>query len=155
MNRKMSDLRRRQLDNNLEQVRSIKSFKPPKEGWIRELRNALGMSMKDLGERIGVIKQRVERIEKDEVNQKVTIETMARVAEALNCDFVYLFVPKNSLQSTLEEEALKAAKEIAGSVEKTMRLEKQGTSKSAQQERIKRIAKELIEKQDRRIWSKK
>ncbi len=155
MNRKMSDLRRRQLDNNLEQIKSVKSFKVPKDGWIRELRNALGMSMKDLGARIGVIKQRVERIEKDEINQKVTIETMARVAEALNCDFVYLFVPKNSLQSTLEEEALKTAKEIAGSVEKTMRLEKQGTSKSEQQERIKRVAKELIEKQDRRIWSKK
>jgi predicted DNA-binding mobile mystery protein A len=152
---KLDALRRQQIDLNLEDIKPMGSKKPPKDGWIKEIRNALGMSMKDLGARLGVIKQRIERIEKDEVNKKVTIETMSRVAEALNCEFVYFLIPKTSLQNTLESEALQAAKKLANSIEKTMSLEKQGTSKSAQAERIKEIAKELIEKQDRRIWRKK
>ncbi len=46
------------------------------------MRQALGMTMQDLGERLGVIKQRVERIEKDEVSGKVTLQTMQETARS-------------------------------------------------------------------------
>jgi predicted DNA-binding mobile mystery protein A len=111
------------------------------------------MTMQDLADRLGVIKQRVDRIEKDELGGNVTLKTLQETAEALNCDFVYFFVPKGEgLQKTLEEQALKAAREIVKSTEHTMELEEQGTSRDSQRRLVESIAQELVMKEDRRIW---
>ncbi len=63
------------------------------------------MSKVDLASRLGVIKQRVTRIEKDEVQEKLTLETMNRVAEALGCEFIYAIVPKDSLEERMRVQA--------------------------------------------------
>jgi predicted DNA-binding mobile mystery protein A len=86
--KKNSRLRRAQLDRSFIELKTL-NLRTPKKGWLKEIRESLGMSMKDLAERLGTIKQRIERIEKDEVASKVTLETMKKTAEAMNCDFVY------------------------------------------------------------------
>ncbi len=131
------------------------NLKTPKQGWVKEIREALGMSMQDLALRLGTIKQRIERIEKDEISKKVTLESMRKAADALDCNFIYFFVPRTSLQSTMNEQAMKAAEEIAKDVGHTMTLEAQGTSPAAKKELVQRLAQEMLLREDRKIWKAK
>lgn len=153
MAKKTSRLRRAQLDRAFNESLRGLSLGRPKSGWIREIREALGMSMADLALRLGVIKQRIERIEKDEIAGRLTIETLAKAAEALNCEFIYFLRPKESLQATVKKQAFKTARAIAANVETSMKLEDQGTSIKAQNDLIESLAEELLAKGDRRIWS--
>ncbi len=152
--KKNSGLRRSQLDRSFMDLKTI-NLRTPKKGWIKEVRESLGMSMKDLAERLGTIKQRIERIEKDEVAAKVTLETMRKTAEAMNCDFIYFVVPKNSLEETLKDQALKTAQKILKQVGKTMALEAQSTSNLSQKKMIENLAQEMLSKDDRKIWKVK
>ena len=85
MRKKNQKLIRDQLSNTLERFRSLKSINPPSKGWIRAVRDALGMNVRQLAERLNVDKSRVSRIERDEVEGNVTLKTMRRVGEALDC----------------------------------------------------------------------
>lgn len=156
MGSKTAKLRRHQLDRSFEESKRFLLGRLPKYGWVNEIREALGMTMQDLADRLGVIKQRVDRIEKDELTGSVTLKTMQETAEALSCDFVYFLVPKGpGLQATLESQARKAAQEIVKNTEHTMELEDQGTSKKAQQRLIESLMQDLLMKEDRKIWRTK
>lgn len=156
MSKKAAKLRRHQIDRNFEETKPFLRRKPPKYGWVNEIREALVMTMQDLADRLGVIKQRVDRIEKDEVAGSVTLKTLQEAAEALNCDFVYFFVPKGAgLQATLEKQARKAAEEIVKNTEHSMELEEQGTSRNSQQRLVESLTQELLIKEDRKIWRTK
>lgn len=88
---------REQLDCTFAQLSNIKVLQPPVKGWFRSIREALGMSGKQLGERMGVSQPGVVQIEKDEVSGAVTMKTMRQGAEAMDCVFVYAVVPRASL----------------------------------------------------------
>ncbi len=150
---KTAKLRRKQLDKQFANRRSL--YGPtPKGGWVREIRTALGMSMQALGQRLGVIKQRIEALEKAEVEGKVTVESLRKAAEALDCEFVYAFVPRKGLQTFLEQEARNVAMNLVSTTSHSMNLELQGTSKSSKADLVAEIAKKLVDQEDRRIWSK-
>lgn len=155
MSKNMSDLRRNQLDRFLNSDERLKSFKRPKSGWIKEIREALGMTLLDLANRLGVIKQNINQLERNEVSGKLTLASLEKAADALECELVYFLVPKTSLQSMVEEQALKAAKEIVSMTNTTMGLENQSASKKSQELLEKKLASELLLKKDRRIWKSK
>ena len=74
----------------------------PECGWVRAIRDALGMSTFELGERMGVTPSRVRQLE--------------RAARALNCRFSYAIVPNEPLEQMVRRQALeKAAAELAAS----------------------------------------
>ncbi|MBN1509674.1 MAG: hypothetical protein JW955_22700, partial [Sedimentisphaerales bacterium] len=77
---------------------------------------------------LGVIKQRVARIEKDELLGNVTLKTVSDVAEAMNCSFVYWIVPKTSLEETVRAQAKKIAEARLNRTSLTMSLEGQAVS---------------------------
>ncbi len=147
-------LRRSQLDRFFEQLKQVNLAKP-KQGWVKEIRESLGMSMQDLGSRLGVIKQRVERIEKDELSKKVTLETMHKAAEAMDCRFVYFLVPNSSLDQAVKDQAQKVAEEMSKMVEKTMRLEDQGASEKGRKQGIEMIKNKLLSENYKKLWRKK
>ena len=101
---------------------------PPK-GWIRAIRDALGMTAKQLANRLGVAQQAVAHIEKGELAGSVTIKTMRRIAESLDCVFVYGFVPRISLEETVSRQAKKIAAQRLSRVSQTMSLENQALSR--------------------------
>jgi predicted DNA-binding mobile mystery protein A len=152
MAKAIDKIRRRQLDRFFEKVHDILISPRPKMGWIREVRDALGMSASDLASRIGVIRQRVDRLERDEIHGKVTLESMKKAAHALDCEFVYFLVPRTSLEKTLNQQAIFAAKKIASEVEHTMKLEEQGTDIKSQKALLQDIANDMLLRNDRRIW---
>lgn len=129
MDAQMNRFMRSQLMSKLAiaQQAMRESPRPPK-GWIRSIRESLRMTGPQLGRRLGVIKQRVAQIEKDELLGKVTLKTMSQVAEAMDCSFVYWIVPRTSLEETVRSQAKKIAEARLNRTSLTMSLEGQAVS---------------------------
>lgn len=83
------------------------------------------MSAAQLARRLGVSQQAVTSIERNERRGAVTIATLARVAEAVDCDVVIEFRPKTSLEETVHRQAVAKARAERERVIHTMRLEDQ------------------------------
>ena len=122
MKPKQIKLAREQLDATLRRFEPLKSITPPNKGWIRAIRDVIGMTGEQLANRLNTNKQRVSRIEHDEKLGKVKIETLQNVAEALDCVFVYSFVPRNNLEQTVREQAQVIAEKRMARSNQMMRL---------------------------------
>lgn len=129
MDAQTSRFMRSQLMKQLAIVQQAMRESPrPRGGWIRSIRESLRMSGPQFGRRLGVIKQRVTRIEKDELLGNVTLKTMSQVAEALDCSFVYWIVPKTTLEETVRNQARKVAEATLSQTSRAMALEGQAIS---------------------------
>jgi len=119
------------IDNELPaMVEASKVFAKPHGGWIRSLREALGMTRSDLASRLGVEISTVSRIEANEVSEVVKLETMRRVAQELDCDFVYALVPRSPLEQRVSNRAFEIALQELAATSHTMQLEDQGVSQA-------------------------
>ena len=153
MRTERTKLVRRQLDAKLECFRPLKDIKPPRKGWIRAIRDALGMTGEQLARRIGTNKQRVARIESDESQGRVTIKTLRHVAEGLDCVFVYGFVPRTTLEETVRSRAMRVASKRMGKVSRTMELEQQGLDDREQQIILQDTTEQLMDTSLRTLWN--
>jgi len=141
-----------QLDGALRPYGVLLDAPRPQKGWLRAIREALGMSGAQLGSRLGLTKVRVSRIEQDEIAGKLTMETLRRVADAMDCVFVYAVVPKTSLADTVKERARLIARQRAERVAHTMRLEDQALSSEEIQQEIELEVERLIKTMPRSLW---
>lgn len=144
----MLDLQRRQLDGRLAQLALPET---PRGGWIRTIRQALGMTMEQLGRRLGISPQSVDGLEGREKSETLSIAKLREAAEALNCDLKIVFVPRTSLESTVRRQAELKARDERNRLIHTMRLE-------AQDEGVEKVLDEpraielWLTKRARRLW---
>jgi predicted DNA-binding mobile mystery protein A len=102
---------RRRLDEQLAPLRtSGRLMARPPDGWVRSIRNAMGMTAAQLGKRLGVSQQRALVIEKSENSGRITLASLARAAEALDCRLVYAIVPRSPLEKLVEDRAAMLAR---------------------------------------------
>lgn len=151
MKKKQKKIIREQLDDTLKRFSSIASVNRPMRGWIRAIRDALGMNMRQFANRLGVSKSRIPRIEQDEITGSLTLKTMNRVAETLDCVFVYGFVPRTSLDETVKKQASIAAKKRMSRLMHTMNLEAQGLSSKNAKKAFNNMVDEIIDSQSM-LW---
>lgn len=64
---------------------------------MKTVRLALGMNSATLGRRIGISPQGVRRLEQSEAEGSISLNTLAKIADGLNCDVRYVLVPRISL----------------------------------------------------------
>jgi len=145
-------LARNQLDQLLQEFTRLKAIQRPIRGWIRAIRDALGMSGAQLGQRLGMTRQGVVELEKSEVSGAASIKTMQKAAEALDCIFVYALVPRNSLQATVEQQARKVAQQQLDYTAHTMRLEDQLPTDAEQQAAFENLVQELVRTTPKSLW---
>jgi predicted DNA-binding mobile mystery protein A len=122
---------RRVLDRKLAELRPVHRFTPPPKGWIKALREALAMSQADLSRRMSVSQASVAAMERSESSGKIQLDTLRRVADAMECDLVYALVPRRTLESTLRDAAQRKLSPHLRSVAQSMRLENQDSSPNA------------------------
>jgi predicted DNA-binding mobile mystery protein A len=144
-----------QLDKTLSLFDSAKAIQPPVKGWIRAVRNALGMTGKQLAHRLKVSQPRIPQLEQDEVAGSVMLKTMQQVAEAMDCVFVYAMVPRTSLKDSIRVQARKVAAERMQRVSHTMLLEGQGLSAEETQASFDAAVEKLIREMPRELWEAK
>ncbi len=144
-----SRLRRRQLDQYLVKYADLS---PPPKGFISEIRQALEMSSYSLAERMKISQPAVIQLEESEKNGTITLSSLRKAAEALDCKIVYALVPNKSLEETIMRQAHIRAEQLSESLFKTMGLEKQATTNADKESIIQEIADELIQKGRRELW---
>ena len=143
----MKDLNKKliieQLDRKLEKLAVLNDLEISPKGWINAIRAGLNMSLVQLAKRLKKTSVSVKEIEQREEDKGITLKKLTEVAEALNCHFVYAFIPKDgSLEKLIEKRSLEVAKEIVMRTSQTMKLEDQENS----EERINKAIKDRAEK---------
>jgi predicted DNA-binding mobile mystery protein A len=142
-----------QLNEKLAQLTVLQHVNVPPIGWIKAIRNGIGMSMEQLGKKLSITKQGVMDIEKREKEGAITIKSMQELAKALDLKFVYGFVPNSgSLAQMIETRALEIASKIVERTSTTMKLEDQANSKERVEKAIKERASEIINKAPKILW---
>jgi predicted DNA-binding mobile mystery protein A len=142
----------KQLSQYLNSIESFKAVKLPAKGWVRALRDGLGMSRRQLADRLGLSTSRIQRLEEDEVSGAVTIKTLRKTAEAMDCVLVYAMIPRESLEATIKKQANKKAIQYLQGSSHSMKLEDQAISNKANQEMLEIITNKIISKSTRTLW---
>jgi predicted DNA-binding mobile mystery protein A len=145
-----------QLDKRFAKLKPLaQAVVRPSRGWIRAIREALGMTTGQLAKRLGVQQPRIIELEKGEVTGNITVRSLERAAEAMGCRLVYALVPIKPLTQTIEQRASQVAESQLASVEQTMRLEAQGVNdKGSRKKAHQRLARELLHR-PARLWDER
>lgn len=126
-------LRQKQLDRVLRPLRSASPIARPRLGWVRALREASGISSADMADRLGASRQLVLQQEKAEAEDRITLKSLRRLADALDCELVYALLPRGGrVQSLVEKPARSRARKNVLNVEHTMALEDQAAGHLAE-----------------------
>jgi predicted DNA-binding mobile mystery protein A len=142
-----------QTDRKILLFKKVDNIALPSTGWVFTIRQALGMSMRQLGNRMGITPQSVKEIEEREKNGTISIKVLKQFANALELKFIYGFVPINGkLEDIIEKRALKLAKEIINRTSISMKLEDQENNPKRIQHAIKEKADDLKLKKPKYLW---
>lgn len=152
METKYKKLTLEQLDKTLKGFRAIATTSIPSKGWIKAVRTALGMTGTQLAKRLNTNKQRIARIEQDEKRGRVTLKTMQAVAEAMECEFVYGFVPRQSLEQAVRDQARRVAAKRMSRSNQMMRLEAQELSPEEKKQVLDELTDEIANEMPRNLW---
>jgi predicted DNA-binding mobile mystery protein A len=144
-------LARLRLDARLQPLRANQgAMAIPRGGWLRAIRNALGMSLEDMAGRLGITRSSALRIETSEDRGTIQLDTLRRTAEALNCELVYVLIPKLPLEKVVEQQRLKLARQRNAKVHTHMLLEGQDTQDASLD--TWRLDRAVASIPDRELW---
>lgn len=155
-NKKILVSQRRLLDKKIEAWLPLRSDRTPPSGWLKAIRGALGMNASQLANLLGVTHSAIRQFEENESKHKISLETVEKVAHAMNCRLIYAVVPQepfSSFGAILEDRATQVGRSIVSRVDQTMKLEKQGIDKDRLDEQVQEISRELLEKMDSSLWA--
>jgi predicted DNA-binding mobile mystery protein A len=145
----------RHLDKRFVALRPLAASPNPPKGWLRAIRDALGMTTTQFARRLGVSQPRIIELEQSEASGHVTLHTLQRAAEALGCRLVYALVPERPLAEIVGDRAKLVAERQSTSVEHTMRLEDQAVQgKKARVGLRRQVIGELL-RRPARLWDDK
>jgi predicted DNA-binding mobile mystery protein A len=148
-----SSLKRMQLADALRAYPSPDAAIPPRGGWVRAIREALGMTQAQLGVRVNVSRQSVQDLEKAEAERRITLDSLDRLARAMGCRVVYSLVPENgSLEDLRTRRANALAEALLQPADHSMKLEAQGVSASERERQRKLLAEALLRDSPRKLW---
>ncbi len=144
-------LARRHLDNRLRPFRPLVNQPRPPRGYIRAIRDALGMSSGELAARLGIRQPSIIDLERSEELGTIKLDTLRRVADALGCDLAYALVPRTSLDDMVRAQALRKATSHLAGVAHHMRLEDQAVGPDDTRAQLVEVADHYLDR--RGLWT--
>jgi len=142
-----------QLDKKLKAFKSLEKVARPSIGWVKTIRTSFGMSLEQLGNKLGMTRQSAQNLEKREMNGAVTIKALEEAAKAMDMKLVYGFVPiEGSVESLIEKKAKKLATEIVMRTSGNMKLEDQENSPERINRAIAERTKEIKDEMPKMLW---
>lgn len=142
---------RQRLDDRLAPLKPAERFRAPPKGWVRAIRDALGMTGVQFAKRLRISPQSVEALEKSEASGTIKLDTLRRAAEALDCTLVYALVPNDSLEGAVRTRARQIALRDLARVAHTMKLEAQETGDATLEARIEAYIRDTLKERD--LWN--
>lgn len=149
MTDKTRKIARKTLDKRFEQFLPMSRYAPPSKGWIRAIRESLGMTRTQLAKQIGIRQQSLSQIENSEIDGTIKLETLRKAAEALDCHVIYALVPNQPLEDKVSRRARHIAEQRLGRISHTMALEAQDETSRDIQDRIDAFVDTL---RDKDLW---
>ncbi len=141
------------VDTKISQLKKAGDLVIPAAGWIYSIRKALGMSMRQLGNRMGITPQSVKEIEEREKSGTITLKVLRQFGQALNLKLVYGFIPsEGSLEKIIEQRAWELAKEIVNRTSTSMKLEDQENKPDRLKKAINEKADEIKFQMPKYLW---
>lgn len=142
---------RRSLERQLAAYRPVVTQPRPVIGWVRAIRDALGMSGADLARRMGVTQPTIRQLEQSEQAGTIQLGTLRRAAAAMDCTFVYALVPNGNLEDVVRARAREVAEREIAATDQSMRLEGQTPPADLREDLVATLAEQIID--SRRLWS--
>ena len=143
---------RKQLDKRLNLLQNADILARPPRGWVKAIREALGMTTAQLAKRLNVSQPRVLGLEKAEASGSIKLESLERAARALDCRLVYALVPRKPLESLVEDRARELARKRLRATSHSMALEDQRVDVADEQEHLERLVQKLQNQPGSALW---
>ena len=152
MNKSYRWLQLRQTDEQLKPILKRRPPPRPAHGWIQTIRESLGMTAVALARRLKVRSSTVHKLEKSEVDDSISLASLRKIAEALDCELHYVLVPRTPLETKLKNQAKLLARQQLLPVSHTMALEDQSVSAKEQRVQMELLTEELLDGNWRELW---
>jgi predicted DNA-binding mobile mystery protein A len=119
-----------QVDKKILPFKSLIHINVPENGWINATRQALNISLKQLGRKMDMTPQAVRALEKREKAGTISLRSLRAAALAMEMKLVYGPAPEDgSLEKLVVRKAGEMAKTIVNRTSQSMLLEDQENSK--------------------------
>lgn len=145
----MDKLTIKNAQNRRNEILKALSYMKVRPGWIKYMRSVFGMTLKELAKLTSLSLPTVAQAEKRETQGKITIDTLNKIADAMDCDFVYAFVPRDEIPALMHKKAREKARRTILNADTHMSLEDQKVKEDLEF-RIDNLAEKLLEKG--KIW---
>jgi mobile mystery protein A len=144
-------LMREQVQAGLNDLNELAKRPKPSAGWIKVIRQALGMTSYQLAKRIGCSQSNVAALERREKAGAISLNALEQAANAMNCRCVYFFIPQKPLIQIMEDQAHVIAKKRLQFVAHSMELEQQGLTPQQAKLQEEILVSELLQN-PKAIW---
>ncbi len=148
--RKLAAQSRSHLDERFKKLAPIGQYIAPTRGWVRAVREALGLTTAQLAQRLNVKQPSIVAVEQSEEKGTIELATLRRVAEALDCRVIYALVPNKPLDKIVRERARVFLEKRQAAVEHSMLLEDQKVDRSEQD--VEALIDELVRETNPRLF---
>lgn len=146
------DLKLRQLADVLRPLATSPLPKPPRGGWLRAIREALGLTTRQFAMRVGLAQATVVKAEQGEAAETISVAQLRRLADALDCELHYVLIPRRPLTEMVDAQAERKARQRVAALGHTMALEAQRAGSEFEQQQIDAVKDELLRGRRSRLW---
>ncbi|MGB2817997.1 MAG: mobile mystery protein A [Burkholderiaceae bacterium] len=141
-----------QMDRILREAAATPLPAPPRGGWLKAVRTALGVSTRQLAARLGVTHSAVVQSEAAEASGAISMRQLRQLADALGCDLRYVLVPRTPLAAQVDARAEGKARERVASLAHSMALEAQRPDGDFLERQVAEAKDELLRGRRSRLW---
>jgi predicted DNA-binding mobile mystery protein A len=152
MDIKLRQLRLEQVQAMTEAYAGLTTHHRPRRGWLKGIREALGITERQQASRVGISPSTLHKAEQAEGEERITLKRLRRLADDLDCELVYALVPRTPLTQLVAERARAIALMEIGRVSHSMALENQLPGSARLIKQVEQRADELLRGPWSELW---
>jgi predicted DNA-binding mobile mystery protein A len=148
----LNQLRLEQVDEALEPYRKARGTPVPGGGWLRAIREALGLTVRQQAARLRISAATLHKSEQSEADERISLAQLRRLAQGLDCELVYGLVPRKALVDMVHDQATQVARSEIQGVAHSMRLEDQRPGDLYLRQQLEQRRAELLARKWSDLW---
>lgn len=152
MSPELNQLRLEQLQTSASAYASLVTRKVPARGWLKLIRESLGLTERQQAQRLGITGSTLHKSEQAESDERITLKQLRKLADGLDCELVYALVPRRPLTDVVHERARTIALEEVGGVAHSMSLEDQRPAAERIRKQVERRTEDLLRGRWSALW---
>lgn len=148
----LNQLRLEQVEEALKPYRKVRGIPVPGGGWLRSVREALGLTVRQQAARLGIAAATLHKSEQSEADERISLAQLRKLAEGLDCELVYGLLPRKPLTQVVQEQASRIARSEILGVAHSMSLEDQRPSEGYVRKQLDQRRAELLSGKRSELW---